>query len=195
MISKNVKYYCNDYTKIENYEEAVNDATEVWDCHHRLEAVFTTEELKKAGWYLNRKPEELIFLKRKEHSRNPEIHIYFKRNRFNSLSEETKKKISESKKGKKHSEERRKINSEAHKGQIAWNKGKKGFKHSEETKQKMSESRKGHLVSEETKTKISNSKRGKHWFNNGVICVCCFECPDGFKPGILRGVKKNEKTC
>lgn len=31
-------------------------------------------------------------------------------------------------------------------------------------------------------------------FNNGVICICCFECPDGFVPGRLKGVK-NEKTC
>ena len=41
------------------------------------------------------------------------------------LSEETKKKISKSNKGKKRTEEQRKQFSESHKGKPAWNKGKK----------------------------------------------------------------------
>jgi hypothetical protein len=60
-------------------------------------------------------------------------------------SEETKQKISKSRKGKpsnrkgvKLSLETRKRLSESHKGQQAWNKGKKGFKHTEETKIKVS---------------------------------------------------------
>ena len=56
-------------------------------------------------------------------------------------SEETKLKISESKKG-----------------HVAWNKGKKS---SEETKLKISESNKGKKRSEETKLKISESNKGK----------------------------------
>lgn len=179
MIRKTIEKICKDFTKIENYEEAANDETQIWVCHHKLGAVFTKEELKRAGWYYDREPGELIFLRKEEHSGNPDIHISYKRAKGRKASEETKRKQSKARKG-------RTPWNKGLKGQIAWNKGKKGFKHSEEAKQKMSESRKGHSVSEETKTKISDSKRGKHWFNNGVVCICCFECPDGFVPGRLR---------
>ena len=54
--------YCKDYEKIENYEEAVKD-TEKYICHHKLETVFAKTELLRAGWYYNRKPEELIFIR------------------------------------------------------------------------------------------------------------------------------------
>lgn len=67
-------------------------------------------------------------------------------------SEETKRKISESEKGKYVSEETRKKMSKVHKGR----------KPSEETKKKMSEARKGHPVSEETRKKISEAQKGKH---------------------------------
>jgi hypothetical protein len=70
-------------------------------------------------------------------------------------SEETKRKISESKKGKTHSEESKRKISETHKGKT----------HSEESKRKISESRKGQglgiLLSEETKRKISESNKGE----------------------------------
>ena len=92
-------------------------------------------------------------------------------------SEESKKKISESKKGllsgeknpmfrKHHSEESKKKMSDARKGKPAYNKGKPM---SEETKRKLSESQKGeknHMFgkhhSEETKQKISETQKGKH---------------------------------
>jgi group I intron endonuclease len=54
-------------------------------------------------------------------------------------TEETKKKISISNIGRKHTENSRKNMSEAHRGKIPWIKGKK---HTEETKQKMSKSQK-----------------------------------------------------
>ena len=73
-------------------------------------------------------------------------------------SEETKRKISESNKGKTASEETRRKISEAHKGRT----------HSEETRKKMSEARKGEknhnygkIHSEETRRKISESQIGK----------------------------------
>lgn len=97
------------------------------------------------------------------------------------LSEEHKKKISETKRGVSnyhppHSEETKKKISEARKGKPSHNKGKKGEgtamygkKHSEETKQKMSESAKGKNTwskdkprSEETKRKIAESQRKRH---------------------------------
>ena len=37
MIRADVRMYCKDIEKVENYELAVNDKNEIWDCHHRLE--------------------------------------------------------------------------------------------------------------------------------------------------------------
>ena len=107
------------------------------------------------------------------------------------LSEETRRKMSESNKGKKHSEESRRKISEAnkgrrhsaesrrkmstsHKGKPAWNKGKK---HSEETHRKMSEAKKGNSWnkgkkhSEETRRKMSEAKKGKPSGNKGKKCT------------------------
>lgn len=103
-----------------------------------------------------------------------------------SLSEETRKKISESNKGSKNhmygktmSEEHRKKISEAHKGMIVPEETRKkiseslkgensymyGRHHSEETKKKLSELNKGKTLSEEHKNKIRESVRGeKHPF-------------------------------
>ena len=68
----------------------------------------------------------------------------------NGVSEEHRKKISDTKKLQKR---------------VAWNKGlispRKGVKISEETKRKISKSLKGHVVSEETKRKISKSLKNR----------------------------------
>lgn len=38
MISKYINILCcEDPSLIENYELAINDDTQIWDCHHRLE--------------------------------------------------------------------------------------------------------------------------------------------------------------
>ena len=74
-------------------------------------------------------------------------------------SEETKRKISESNKGKTASEETRRKISEAHKGRT----------HSEESRIKMSEAQKGKPVSEKTKRKISEARKGKTSNRKGVI--------------------------
>lgn len=78
-------------------------------------------------------------------------------------SEETKRKMSESNKGKhsfKHSKEWNKNNGLSRKGNVPWNKGIKGIRLSEETKQKMSKSRMGRIVTEETRLKISKANKG-----------------------------------
>lgn len=96
------------------------------------------------------------------------------------LSEEHKRKISESNKGKKHSAESREKMSKARKGKkllpefkqkrlermrakgtnIPINKGKKGIYHwSEESKQKLSNTIKGRKLSEEHKQKISEANK------------------------------------
>jgi len=67
------------------------------------------------------------------------------------LSEETKIKISEARKGKPLSEEHRRKLSEAHKGKTR----------SEETKRKISEAHKGKKISEASKIKLSEALKGK----------------------------------
>ena len=77
------------------------------------------------------------------------------------VSEETKKKISDYFKGKPRSEETIKKVSESLKGRTPWNKGKHL---SEEQKRKLSEAHKGKKLgpcSEETKRKISEANKGK----------------------------------
>lgn len=74
------------------------------------------------------------------------------------VSDETKKKISLSNKGKKRSENARRNIAEAHKGQVAWNKGK--F-HTEESKLKISKALVGRKLSDAHKQKLSIIWKGK----------------------------------
>lgn len=89
---------CDTPSEIENYDEAVNDNTQMWICHHRLETNFSDgaprpksayllkDELKALGIYFHRPAEELIFMKRKDHE---ELHKLGKR-----LSKETCQNVS-----------------------------------------------------------------------------------------------------
>ena len=63
------KYCCEDISLIENYEKAVNDKTQTWCCHHKLEIELLKKpsELKEMGLYFDRPASELIFLTRSEH--------------------------------------------------------------------------------------------------------------------------------
>lgn len=138
---KVVKSYCKDFTKIENYQKAIEDVTQTWDCHHRLETHnsdgerrlvdLTLAELIALDMYYDRPSEEFIFLSRVDHRR---LHSVGK-----GLSEETKAKISVAKKGKKLSEEHRAKLSAAHK------------------------ERKLGSFSEEHRVRMSASHKGKHW--------------------------------
>ena len=75
-------------------------------------------------------------------------------------TEETRKKISESLKGKIFSKEHRRKLSESHKGKVTWNKGKKGM-FSEETIRKISKASKCRSHSDESRKKMSESHLGK----------------------------------
>lgn len=169
MICKHINEFCNgDITKIENYEQAINDTTQVWDCHHRLEIELnlSQQELKDRDLYYNRPACELIFL---THSKHLKLH-----HKGKYVSEETKRKLSESckgrpspRKGKYHTEEAKKKMSEAKKGKPS---NRKGIPMSEEQKRKISETQKGRIspnkgkcLSEETKRKLSETHKGKHW--------------------------------
>ena len=49
------KYCCEDLSLIENYELAINDQTQTWDCHHRGEVLscgrFSPNDLNKFRLY------------------------------------------------------------------------------------------------------------------------------------------------
>lgn len=167
MIASYIKYICKDYTKIENYEKAVADLNETWDLHHRLETHFSDgterplndhlsmQELKALDMYLNRPPEELIFLTRSDHK---SLHM---------KSTETRRKISEASKRYKHSEE----------AKLKISRANKGKKISKETRRKMSEARKG-------KVPWNKGKTGElHWYTNGEQNVQARKCPEGFRLG------------
>ena len=53
-MNKDVKKYCSDFTKIENYEDAIL-SNERWDCHHRLEIMPWSGRTQSCGskWYNN----------------------------------------------------------------------------------------------------------------------------------------------
>lgn len=164
------KCYCRNPELIENYDKAVADTTQMWECHHRLETYtsdgerrlvdITMEELITLDMYYHRPAEELIFLTAEEHT---SLHKKGKHH-----SEEALKKMSDTRKGernpmygKHHSEEAKRKNAEAHKGEkSSWY----GKHHSDETKIKMSESwdYEKHF-SDETKRKLSEVHKGKHW--------------------------------
>lgn len=71
MISKHSYDFCKeDVCLIENYDKAMNDTTQTWDCHHRLEIELNMSraELVKSNLYVNRPASELIFLTHDEHT-------------------------------------------------------------------------------------------------------------------------------
>ena len=173
---RTIKKFCkDDISLIENYDKAVSDTTQMWHCHHRRETIFSRKDLIEIGEYYNRPAEELIFLTKTDHQR---LHHLGKHH-----SEESRKKMSEARKGKPswmngkhHSEESRKKMSEA----------KKGKHFSEESRKKMSEAKKGKHFSEEHKRKLSDVQKGTHWYNNGVKSIKAKTCPEGFVKGRVK---------
>lgn len=107
------KNYCKkDISKIKNYDKAIADTTQTWDCHHMTETWWncSKQDLIDNECYYGRKACELIFLTHAEHNR---LH-----NKGKHYSEESREKMSEAKKGKIHSVETRKKMSESHKGKL-----------------------------------------------------------------------------
>ena len=88
-------FCCEDLSLIENYELAINDTTQMWECHHRGEVLpcvrFSRADLKKFGLYFNRPAAELIFLTPTAHRR-----LHFK---GVPLSEDRKKAIGDAHRG------------------------------------------------------------------------------------------------
>lgn len=143
------KEFCKEeISKIENYDKAINDPTQIWDCHHKIElhqdgsVRFTRASLKKLDLYYNRPASELIFLTHSEHSHihNKGVNhpLYGKPawNKGKTSTPETRAKLSESHKGKTFSAETKAKMS-------ASRKGKKLAPFSAEHKAKLSEAHKG----------------------------------------------------
>lgn len=224
-----LRSYCRNYENIENYDKAVNDTTQIWECHHRLELEktggvcdVTKQDLIDWGIYYDRPADELIFLTKAEHRKlhhtgkevskeTRDLHSESKKGKTHTVSDETRKKISIANTGKSHpawnkgvpwSEEAKRKMSETRKGKPGTFKGKT---HSEETRKMISEKLKAmHLVSpmkgkthtEEAKEKNrlahlgkKGPNRGKCWFTNGKVNVMASECPEGFWKGMTRGLK------
>lgn len=161
MIGKNVYILCSeDLSKIENYNLAINDETQIWHLHHRLETHFSNgderpanarismKELIELGMYFHRPAEELIFLTKSKH-----MSIHKAGQTFNH-KEKTKEKIGKSNKGKlkgKHI-------SESHKRHIS--ESTKGKKLSKDHKQKISKALKNRQFTEEHRRRISEANTG-----------------------------------
>lgn len=215
-INKIKEFCCDDISLIENYDIAVS-SKEKYHCHHRLEIqgelIVSRKTLIENNMYYHRPANELIFLTEAEHKK---LHS-------NNMSEEQRKYISESLTGHFVSEETKKKISNSNKG-VSRN---KGIVRSEETKRKISESKTGKTlnlseeelkrrsnfwkennpsknrdlsgknnphfgvkVPEEQKKRQSEKMKGRHWYNNGEITISAFECPDGFVKGRLNGGRK-----
>lgn len=160
------KFCKEDLSKIKNYAKAIADTTQVWDCHHMTETWWncSKQELIDNECYYNRKACELIFLTRAEHNR---LH-----NKGKTVTDETRRKLSETLKGHTVSEETRRKMSEAKKGRARSDETRRkiseslkgennpffGQHHSEESRKKMSEAKKGKHSTEETKQKISEAR-------------------------------------
>ena len=139
-----VKKLCKDYTLIENYEEAMNDTTQTWICHHILGEILSREQLLDHDFYYDVPACMLKFVTKAEHnSLHRKGKTAWNKGKHGIYSKETRRKISEAIKDKNRLVEYRRKMSEAQKGK----------KLSEETKKKIAEAMKG-------------KKRGHYKLNN-----------------------------
>ena len=68
---KQAKRFCKeDISKIKNYDKAIADTTQVWDCHHMTETWWncSKKDLIENECYYHRKACELVFLTPLEHN-------------------------------------------------------------------------------------------------------------------------------
>lgn len=174
MIGKCIEEYCSeDISRIENYNEAILDDSQLWDCHHRRESIYTRAGLIEIGEYYDRPAIELIFLKRDDHNK---IHHVGKHH-----SESTKERMRKSALNLPPDvrDRQKRAVSNARKGKTTWMKGKH---HSEDAKRLISEKRKAYLMEHPESTELRKSKSlkmaGKVYWNNGTICIRAKERPD-----------------
>lgn len=152
-------YCCEDISQIENYNKALNDKSQVYNIHHRLETEknLSCKQLKEQNRYYKVPACELIFLTKAEHNQ-----IHFRGIKRGPRDEETKKKLSIALKGKEGNNKGKIFSSEWCEHLSKSHKGKSNGSLPTEAKKKISDSLKGHIVSNETRYKISQSIKGKH---------------------------------
>lgn len=183
MVSNQLKRYCYEPELVENYDKAMADTEQMWVCHHRVETIMCCgrEELISKGAYYDRPAHDIILLTRAEHRHvhnegrnNPMLGRY--------LSEETRKRLSNQRKGVKKSDEHR------HKISVAT------FKRWEnkEARRVQSEKLKS-TFTQHRRDVIRNSKLGKHFYTNGKVCVLRNECPPGFWEGRIVNGKVTQR--
>ena len=146
MISKaQAKKFCkDDISMIENYDKAIADTTQTWDCHHRDEVkilpsgmtvIRSRQDLIDTSRYYGCPANELIFLTRSEHVklhntvRTGERHPLYGlpgTNKGKTFSKELKHKIAEAGSHRYTDPDQRKKTSEAMKAW--WAKRKAGGK-------------------------------------------------------------------
>ena len=166
-------FCCEDLSLIENYELAIADTTQMWECHHRGEVLpcgrFSRDDLKKFGLYYKRPASELIFLTPTAHRL---LHL-----KGVPRSEATKKAISDAMKGVPLSEEHKKAISDAKKG--VPRPDLKGIPRSEATKKAIGKanskkvlqlSKSGEFIREWPSAREVSRQLG---IANSTICLCC----------------------
>lgn len=190
MIGKNVfKYCCEDISLIENYDKAISDTTQIWQCHHRLETHYkngkrkpceqnlTRKELKEQNLYYDRPAKELIFLTIHEHAT---IHQEF-RDSYLNLPENRNKQIN----GIRNSKDKM---SKSLLGRHFYNNGV--------VEVNCKECPEGFVLGRLPFSETHKENMHKHVYNNGVIEVRAKECPEGFvKGGLPKSKSHREHMC
>ena len=158
------KLCMEDISLIENYNKAIADTTQIWDCHHRRESVYTKAQLIEIGEYYNRPAAELIFLTHKDHMLIPHAGKIDGWKRAGKSNSGRKHNISED--GHRKLSENGKIQGQRNKGRHLTEQQKQhlrkinlGKKMTAEQIEAMRQRLLGHSTSEQTKIKISLAKR------------------------------------
>lgn len=136
------RYCCEDLSLIENYDKAINDNTQTWQIHHRLEDLgFTYKDLKYLNLYWKVPSDELIFMTKSDHfSHHRRGKKAWNSGKTGVYSEETRRKMGADKKDKKLSDETKRKISEANSGE---KNGFYGKHHTAESRKKNSEANSG----------------------------------------------------
>lgn len=124
MINENyAKKFCKeDITLIENYDKAIADNSQTWECHHRDEVkvlpssvvvIRSKQDLLNNDRYYNCPANELIFLTKSEHSRLHSLHKNEERKR--KYYDDMSKFASYGMKNKKHKDETKRKTANHHK--------------------------------------------------------------------------------
>lgn len=133
----------------------------------------------------------LIYLTHSEHTK---LH---KKGAHWSLSDETKRKMSKSRKGKHLSDETKRRLSESHRGKQFSEEHKAKIRSAKqnisiETREKMRFANLGKKLSPQTIEKIISARKGIKWFNDGTKNIMCNpdKVPEGFVAGKINFRKK-----